>query len=221
MANTETYLNLITAQFRDKPKFTAMVSKDVAVQVQVQDLMVEMIALFDVDIAIGGQLDIIGQWVGFSRTIPISINGVYFAWDDVQATGWEYGIWQDPEFPNQITVLPDDVYRNFIKAKIAANHWDGTTDGMYDVWESAFSDIEILVQDNLDMSYNIAFVGAIVDSLTSAVIVGGYLPLKPEGVRIAQYLFPVNDGPIFGWDLDNTRVQGWDVGSWPRVELPT
>lgn len=221
MAEVTTYLDLITAQFRDKPNYTAMISADVEVEVEVQNLMLDMIPLFDVDTAVGDQLDIIGQWVGFSRNIPIAVTGVYFTWDDTAQTGWEQGIWQDPNSPSAITVLPDDVYRNFIKAKIAANHWDGTTDGAYDVWDQAFPTITILIQDGLDMSYKIAFVGGTLDSLTVAVIVGGFLPLKPEGVRITEYIFPVNDGPIFAWDIENDFLDGWDTGSWPRVLTPT
>lgn len=217
------YLNLITSEHRDKPNFTAMISLDVSTMVQVQELLMEMvIPLYDVDTAVGQQLDVIGIWVGFSRNVQVPLLGVFFEWDGSNPyVGWDYGIWQDEDSPAAITILPDDVYRKFIKAKIAANHWDGTTDGAYEVWSEAFPDIELLIQDGLDMSYKIAFVGGIVDALTAAVIIGGYLPLKPEGVRISEYLFPVNDGPLFAWDVENTFLAGWDDGSWPRVITPT
>lgn len=221
MITADDYLDLIPAENREQPDFTAMIAADVATQVQVQTLMEEMVPLFDVDTAVGQQLDVIGQWVGFPRTLNITVSGVYFTWDDVDATGWDFGIWQDPTQPGAITVLPDDVYRNFIKAKIAANHWDGTTDGAYEVWDSVFTEVSILIIDGLDMSYKIAFVGGTLDSLTVAVILGGYLPLKPEGVRISEYLFPVDTGPIFGFDLETDDVSGWDVGSWPNAMAPT
>lgn len=223
------YLNLITSEHRDKPNFEAMISTDVSPMVQVQDLLTSMIPLFDIDTAVGQQLDVIGEWAGFPRTINIAITGIYFSWNDLdESLGWERGIWRDDFAPGAVTVLPDDVYRNFIKAKIASNHWDGTTDGAYAIWDSIFTEVTLLIQDDMDMSYRLAFVGGIIDSLTIAVIVGGYLPLKPEGVRITEYLFPVNDGPLFAWDSSSMWLEGWgdylipgDGGSWPEVVLPT
>lgn len=221
MNDINTYLDLIPAANQEQPNFMATVEGLCAPGVQIQNVLSELIPLFDVDFATGDQLDIIGVLVGFPREIPISVSGVYFTWDDTDKTGWDFGIWQDPTSPNSITVLPDDVYRNFIKAKIAANRWDGTTDGAYEVWDSVFKDTTILIQDGLDMSYQIAFIGQLIDSLTVAVIVGGFLPLKPEGVRITEYLFPVNTGPIFAFDIENDFLDGWDIGSWPNAQDPT
>lgn len=211
------YLDLITSQFRQKPKYTAMISADVSLPVWVQDLLTSMIPLFDVDLAVGDQLDIIGAWVGLSRNIAVPVPGVFFTWDGANPyLGWDFGIWKAETDQTEITVLPDDVYRTFIKAKIAANQWDGTTDGAYAIWDRVFTDFTILIQDHQNMSYDLAIVGGIVDSLTLALLVDGYLPLKPEGVRINTIFTPVNDGPLFGWDLDNDFVQGWGTGSWAR-----
>lgn len=214
----EDYLNLIPSQNRQKPKFIAMVSLGTGSLVQVQDLLESMIPIFDVDIAVGNQLDIIGEWVGLSRNIeiPIPTTDVIFQWDGVIANGWDLGIWQDPDQPTYITVLPDDVYRIFIKAKIAANRWNGSLEGMYSVWDSVFTDILIFIKDNQDMSYDIGFVGRPVDSLTLALIQTGYLPLKPEGVRVNVIYSPIDDGPLFAWDVDTALFQGWDEGSWAQ-----
>jgi hypothetical protein len=217
MPTIEEYLNLITSEHRQKAKFTGMVSTDVSAPVRVQDLMKSMIPIFDVDTAIGDQLDIIGQWAGISRNISIPIPGVYFSWDGTNPfVGWDYGVWQDESQPVDITVLPDDVYRTFVKAKIAANRWDGSLQNMYEVWDSVFTDITIFVQDNQDMSYNIGFVGRPVDALTLALIEQGYLPLKPEGVRVNVIYSPIDDNPFFGWDIESAVIAGWDDGSWAR-----
>lgn len=216
------YLGLITSAFKQQPNFTAMVSFGVAVQVQVQSLMSSMSnLLFDLDVAVGDQLDIIGKWVGVSRVISIPISGVYFSWDGAVDLGWDFGVWQPNLQPSSTVVLPDDVYRTLIKAKIAANHWDGTIEGAYAVWEILFPALIILIQDNQDMSYDLIFFGGPIDSLTVALITGGYIPLKPEGVRVNSYFFPVDTGPIFGWDLDSSYITGWDDGSWAIEKSPT
>lgn len=216
------YLNLITSEFREKPNFVAMMTADVSPALRIQELLSSFTTLFDVDAAAGDQLDIIGQWVGISRNVTIPIAGVYFSWDGDYTLGWDYGSWQNSLAPTDITVLPDDAYRTLIKAKIAANKWDGTTDGAYVIWDALFSTVTILIQDHQDMSYDLVFVGGIVDSLTLALIQGGYIQLKPEGVRVNQYVVPIDDGPLFAWDVSPTAyLDGWDAGSWGREIEPT
>lgn len=216
MPTISEYLSLITSNFRNKPKYTQMVSDDVSAAVRVQDVMKEMGPAYDVDTAVGSQLDDIGLWVGINRNIPIPIGGVYFSWDGDASVGWEFGTWQPENEPTEITSLPDDVYRLFIRAKIAANRWDGTLEGMYAVWDQVFTEILIYVQDNQDMSYNIGFFGGPVDSLTLALIQQGYLPLKPEGVRVNLIYAPVDNNKIFAWDVDSDVFAGWDDGSWTK-----
>lgn len=218
---TQEYLNLITSAFRQKPKYIGTVEINVDVPVRVQSLLTSLLALFDLDSAVGDQLDIIGRWVGISRNVSIPITGVYFSWDDIATDGWDFGTWQPDLAPSTVTTLPDDSYRVLIKAKIAANAWDGTTDGAYAIWDALFTQFTILIQDHQDMSYDLAIVGGIVDSLTVALITGGYIPLKPEGVRVNEYLIPIDDGPAFAWDLETDLLKGWDEGSWLRQIPPT
>lgn len=215
------YLNLITSEYRDQPNYTAMITVDVSIPIQVQNLLTSMIPIFDVDVAVGNQLDIIGQWVGVSRNIAVPIDNVYFTWDGDFTLGWDYGTWQPSDLPTSVTSLPDDVYRTLVKAKIAANHWDGTTDGAYAIWDAIFTTFTILIKDNQDMSYDLGFVGGIVDSLTVAIITGGYIPLKPEGVRVNEYFFSVDTNLVFSWDVESSVLGGWDEASWVREESPS
>lgn len=216
------YLNLIPAANRLKPKFVATVQVNVEIFSRVNDLLVSMMgSLFDPDTAVGDQLDIIGQWVGISRNVKIPISGVYFSWNGSALVGWSYGVWQPSALPNTITILPDDSYRVLVKAKIAANKWDGTTEGAYKVWDAVFPNITILIQDHQNMTYSLIIVGGIVDSLTQALITGGYIPLRPEGVRINSFFFPVDTNPVFGWGVNSAFIQGWGTGSWAREISPT
>lgn len=215
------YLDLLTSEFRELPKFTAMISADVGIQVQVQVLLQQMLPLFDVDTAVGQQLDVIGMWVGITRNVAIPIDNVYFSWDADYTLGWDFGTWQPPDAPTSITKLPDDAYRTLIKAKIAANRWDGTTEGAYAIWDQVFTTTTLLIQDNQDMTYDLALVGGTIDSLTLALLVGGYIPLKPEGVRVREYFVSIDSNPIFGWDVDSDLIKGWDEGSWARELSPT
>ncbi len=71
------------------------------------------------------------------------------------------------------------------------------------------------------MSYALAVVGGVIDSLTLALLTGGYIPLKPEGVRVSNYYVSIDSSPIFGWDVDTGLFAGWDSGSWLREIAPT
>ncbi len=215
------YLNLITSAYRDQPKFSATIDTNVSLPARVQELLASMVPIFDLDTAMGDQLDIIGKWVGITRDVSIPITDIFFSWDADATLGWEYGTWQPFNAPTNITELPDDAYRTLIKAKIAANYWTGTTDSAYAIWDSIFTTVSILIIDHQDMSYAMALVGGVIDSLTMALLVGGYIPLKPEGVRIDAYYVSVDDGPVFGWDVESDLLGGWDEASWVRELVPT
>ena len=217
----ETYTGLITSEHSDKKNFVSVVTSSVNPQVQLQSVLLSMLSKFDLDLAQGDQLDQIGLWVGISRFIRTPLTGVYFAWDD-STVGWEFGIWQGPFSPTSgLTALPDDVYLTLIKAKIAANHWAGNVPDAYAIWETIFTNTKILIQDYNPMSIIIGVVGAPLDVLTQALITGGYLQLKPEGVDIELYAVPVDTNAFFAWDSNGSHVKGWDTGSWAKILQPT
>lgn len=210
------YTGVITSEHAQKPNFIAVLSALVALPLQVQALFQSMIPLFDVDEALGVQLDAVGAWVGISRKVSTPIYNVYFSFDEAATTGWDFGTWQPSNLPVAVTSLPDDAYRLLIKARIAANNWDGTTEGAYTVFNSIFTRFQILIQDNYNMSYNLGVTGGVVDSLTLALLTGNYIPLRPQGIRIAEYFVTVDTNPIFSWDIASTALGGWDAASWVR-----
>lgn len=221
---TEDYLNLVTSEYKQKPNFLATLSFMVSIGVRVQELMNKMVSrIFDIDTPPDGdQLDTIGLWVGAPRTVHVPIAGLYFSWDGVDtAVGWDLGSWQPATAPSTITELPDDVYLNLILATIAANNWDGTTTGAYAIWAQVFPSFSILIQDNCNMTYDLGIVGGVPDSLTLSLITGGYIQLRPQGVRVDKYFIPVDTNPAFCWDTESTLVKGWDEGSWLRELAPT
>lgn len=222
---TQDYLNLITSEYQDQPNYMAMIAATVSPMVRVQALMQSMQALggiFDLSTPpIGDQLGIIGQWVGASRDLEIPVSGVFFTWDGSAAQGWDSGIWQDPTNDQVLTVLPDDVYLTLILAKIAANRWDGTTEGAYDIWAVLFPTMVLLIQDNENMSFVIAIQGTVLNTLTIALLTNGVLPLRPEGVEITEYIIGVGTEPLFAWDIENSNLAGWDTGYWGTEYAPT
>ena len=214
---TTDYTYLITSQHNDKPKFVAMTSSDVEAYVEIENILLEIPSYYDVDIAIGSSLDVIGEWVGASRRLPIPITGVYFEWDSTALVGWNSGSWQGEFDPTTgLTSLPDDSYRKYIKAKIAANKWDGTIENAYDVWIEIFADSAIIIQDNQDMSMVVGVSGTKLGAIDQALLTGGYIGLKPVGVNVAYFAITNTDGALFGWDTDTAFLSGWDSGQWAQ-----
>jgi hypothetical protein len=218
----ETYQNYITSEYQEQPNFQAVIAASVAVYVQIQSLLNSMIPIFDLSQApVGNQLDILGQWAGISRIINSPFSDIFFSWDDQASDGWDFGIWQDPNNPTDIISLPDGAYLTLILAKIAANSWDGTTEGAYAIFAQLFPQYVLMYQDYQNMTFAVAIQGAVPDSLTLALLTGGYLPLRPEGVEITEYFVPVDTNPLFAWDCDSSSLGGWDTSSWAREILPT
>jgi hypothetical protein len=62
MAEVSTYTDRVTAQHSDKPKYMAMVAAVTQCFVNQQNFLGDVPASFDLDVAIGKQLDIVGEW---------------------------------------------------------------------------------------------------------------------------------------------------------------
>ncbi|MCV5604282.1 DUF2612 domain-containing protein, partial [Escherichia coli] len=70
-----------------------------------------LITAFDIDSAVGVQLDILGLWIGRSRVVSQPISGVYFSWD-TDGLGYDQGVWQGPYDPDSgYMYLSDETYR--------------------------------------------------------------------------------------------------------------
>lgn len=219
--SVETYTALVTSEHAHKPKFIATIEANASLESLIQDVLATINPKFDLDSAVGTQLDIVGVWVGVSRFIATPLSGIYFEWDNPDL-GWSFGIWKGVFSPTTgLTSLPDDSYRTLIRAKIAANAWKGNIPDAYKIWETLFTGTIIMIQDNQDMTMIIGVTGQPLDVLTQALLIGGYLPLKPEGVRISYYALPVDTNPLFAWGADGSGVAGWGTGSWAKILAPT
>lgn len=206
------YTKLITSEHRDKPKFLATVQLFSDVFNAQQSELLAVQKAYDVDVAVGAQLDAVGLWVGVSRIQQVPISGVYLTWDD-PALGWDFAVWKGPFEPSQgVTSLDDDSYRAVIKGKIASNYFKGTVLSSNELAAFAFSifGIYCFIIDHQDMSIDIYVAGGASAVLIEMIRRGTILP-KTAGVRInAITLAP---GPFFALDVPTTPVlAGLDFG---------
>lgn len=216
MAQVSDYTGLITSEHADKPNYMAMVSAVAGAFVSVINDIEAIPPAFDLDLAIGAQLDVLGLWIGLSRNVKTPLN-VYFSFDTV-GLGFDQGNWKGPFDPSDgITSLDDDTYRIMLRAKIGANNWDSTLVSYQEIMAQVFAGTgaNVFAVDNQDMSMSVYISGVIPSAILLALIKGGYLPLKPEGVHVNTYIVTsVDDAPLFGFDVQNQFIAGFDTGAW-------
>ena len=218
MPDITDYTGKITSQHADKPKFMQMVAVVAQCFVDAAQVAASLSAAFDLDRAVDAQLDNVGEWVGISRNVDTPLANVYFALD-TDGLGFDQGAWKGPFDPDSgITSLDSETYRTLIRAKIGANRWDGTLGESKAILDLVFSgDTFVFIQDNQDMTIAIGVVGAQPSALELALLTGGHIPIKPQSVGVNYYIVPTNDGPLFGFDIANQYIAGFDQGSWGTV----
>lgn len=208
MADVSTYTGRITAEHADKPKYMAMVAAVTQCFVNQQNFLGAMPAAFDLDQAIGDQLDIVGEWVGLTRSIKVPIANVYFSWDTVNV-GWDTGVWKRPSDPDAgITELDDNSYRLLLRAKIGANHWNGSLADSVPILQGIFAPegLSPVLTDNQDMTMTIKLSGGQLSALSRALIDGGYVPIRPAGVGVS-YVYNIYTLLLNGtFNLDGSQT---------------
>lgn len=219
------YLNRITSSHADKPNFVGMMAALIEPFIHAQDLLAELLTAFDIDTATGVQLDVVGQWVGIARQIAQPISGVFFSFDTA-SLGFDRGVWKGPFDPDTGLInLDDELYRALLKAKVIMNGWDGTIDTIARALSALFqnqSTTGIVVLDNQDMTMTVGISGALPSSVALSMLEGNYVPIKPSGVRINYVVTSIDSTALFGFDINNNAIAGFDIGAWQGVpgEMP-
>ena len=221
MRSTSDYLSKITPYHRKKPKFAQTVAISVAPLADLQSLFFGMPAVFDIDLAVGAQLDADGEWVGRSRNIPIPLPSLWFSLDD-PIRGVDQGFWWQPYASGiSITALGDDEYRRLLYAKRAANAWDGTAGTLQAIYTDFIPGPNslVFVECRDDLTMNVCVSQQQPSIVDAYILYEDLIPARPAGIK-TTYLFPsVNNTSLFGLDVDNAYIGGLDHASW-GIEAP-
>lgn len=188
MNDNTKYIDLITSEHYNKPKYKAYVKKFLDMLSPAVDCYNEYNILFVLDTAVGSQLDILGDLVGIGRNLPTT----------------------NPDIPATIS---DEYYRRVIKSKICFNHWDGTREQLEKIIDENFPGLSYELVDDQDMSYELTIIYPNADPVVVALLKEGFILPKPSGVRVN---YEVIEAPYFGWDKDTDFIKGWDQGTWRK-----
>lgn len=153
------YLKNITSQHRDKTKYMKWVKFLLETLDDCYNCIESIDINFDIDNAIGVQLDQLGEIIGRKRILTFQPIDDYYP------------------------IMDDETYRLVLKTKIAMNNWDGLTESIYQIWKNIFDDLRLKIKDGQDMSFECMIYG-FVNPIRQDLIQKGYIIPKPEGVRI-------------------------------------
>ncbi|WP_340619347.1 DUF2612 domain-containing protein [Xenorhabdus siamensis] len=209
------YLKLITPQHRDSPKFVAHVNLITRLMSDITQSTLQLNEAFSLDKAVGVQLDAVGEWIGLSRYVKTPIVGVYFSLD-TEAVGFDQGSWKRKyDSDSGFTELDDETYRTLLRVKIEANHWDGSGEMLESIYQRILPDSKttLFFVDNQNMTMDVFMTGGVIPEVIKAVIRQGYLNIKPEAVRVNNYINSAHCG-LFGFDIQHDVIAGFDTGGW-------
>lgn len=214
------YRDLLIKQYWDKPRARAEIEMQAGTWRRVFEWLDNFPEEFDVDMAIGAQLDIIGRVVGVPRNVPEALAKVFFGFegfDDVRgfaskfAPSREGAPFASKFAPSYTTFqLNDNDYRLFIKAKIAKNNASS-----YMV-----SDDRITVQDAVNATFNGQAYVVDNKNMTATIYISPsfnvsrlrlirQLDLIPRGMGVGvAFIVQSEPGDTFGFD-QNPNSQGF------------
>lgn len=220
MNTVDTYLDLIPIGNQDKSNFRASITAAIEDVVVDEALVATIPELYNLAVAAGSQLDVVGMWVGLSRNVSVPISGIYFSLDTVDL-GLNQGYLKGPYDPTQGVISLDDVtYRLMLQIKITANHWDGTLAQAQSILAQVLTGSPgtyLMVIDNMDMSITVAIAGVIPGTIFISLL-KNYMTLIPLAVKLRELVVTsVSGSPLFGLDCESPYISGLDVGAFGIV----
>jgi Protein of unknown function (DUF2612) len=197
------YSNLLTSEYRNTVQFNQWLNVVLGIATDISNCLLFLNSNFDLDYAVGAQLDILGTIVGVSRTLPFQPS---------------FGV---------SPVMTDSIYRLLLYAAIANNQWNGTIGGINAMWATYFQPLygSMILQDQQNMTALVELpatmpsiildlvIGYAANGSTSGAITGGYILPRPQGV---EYNWTLSTNlPGFGFSTSNTSIiAGFDLGKW-------
>ncbi len=183
------YTSLITSEHNQKPMFMAMVGAVTGAVAAVTAGIQSIQPAFDLNQAVGKQLDVLGQWIGQERTVEnVLVLGFFGFADDPAALGFGErtdisvgGIWYNlGETFTGSTVLNDGDYLTILKARIVKNQSNGTPNDIENALNYIF-DVPCTLVDNgtLNVTINIS---EPITSTAEALLSGLDILPRPAGV---------------------------------------
>ena len=232
------YVNLLILQYRKLPNAQAHIAALIK-QLMIYDLMIQVRNGYDLDDAVGVQLDILGKYLGNDRIVTGSaFTRDYFGLVLYGATApfdhepyIQYGdMIPDVQYrryqedAESLFTLNDEEYRFFLKLKLIQNYSNASNQEI-DLFLDQFFGDNVIFTDRFNMSISYIF-GENVERLVTIAVSEGLLP-KPAAVGLSVTFVPDIENifimiqysgttPDFG--VGFAEYGGTPAGSWLTYE---
>ena len=185
------YAARLIAQYRLKPRAIATIALLIN-QAWADGMPQQLQTAFNLDVAAGAQLDIIGRIVGVPRNIyGLDLTHTFWEWTEYGGSpaGVSMGLYTDSPYPseiwrryiiNSIATLSDDQLLDLIKLKIVHNNNNGSFKDILDRMFAYFG-TGIAITDNLDSTVTFDVTTEYATMMKAADFIGDVIP-KPMGV---------------------------------------
>ncbi len=213
------YTTLITSEHNQQPNFVALVGALANSIGAIRDVAASLPAAFDLDLAFGIQLDILGLWIGQPRLVPNVITPGFFGFQDTYGAAG-FGELTNPSIGGQFwdlgtpfsgsVQLNDAQYRTVLRAKIISNQFNGTAAELVlaidDVFQATAS-----IQDAGNLAINLT-VSTPVSPLYQALITQFDLLPRTAGVPIGSINYI--QVPLQGAAVSTSTASATPTGPW-------
>ena len=146
---------------------------------------------FNVNTALGDQLNKLGAWVGVSRYVPIALTG-YFSLDSA-TLGLDQASMLGPGDPlTGLVALPDNAYQQLIKMYIGLYKSKGTKQELYNLLSPLFVPAKLIIQGQNNNTVFFGLEGTPLNSIFLQMFTGGFLSPTAAGVQAIGNLTSFN-----------------------------
>lgn len=193
---SQQYLDLITSEHNQQPQFMALVNLIAGAIGDTTAAITSLTAAFDLDQAVGVQLDAIGLWVGQPRVITNVLLLGFFGFAD-NAAALTFGEISNPSIGGvfyeqdatyqQSTTLSDSDYRTILRARIVRNQSNGTLGAVEQALSFIFN-VPAKVSDIGNLSLAIIISAPITQTQQALLSTLDLLP-RPAGVSIGSITY--------------------------------
>lgn len=189
--NTNEYVNLVTSQHRQKPKFIESIKVAISPIIDCQNMLLNLSRFHDLETAQGKCLENLAHWTGTPLIIPGVAQLEYFGFED-QPSSLTFGETDDLSIGGYFResgqtgtgglVPAGEFLRCLIQAKILKNHSTGNLDETKDILNLVLGHVEFRVTDNHDMTVTFTNLSSRFTKV-DRILVEMFFPL-PAGVEL-------------------------------------
>jgi hypothetical protein len=225
--HTELALSRVATEYRASTKFLAFLQALMGQAQEIETVLRQVETIADIDASVGVQLDNIGEIVGISRYVKLSLPVAFFAFfgqpsgrgmgdEDLADLGGRFRDENEPSFSS--STLSDAQYRLFLRARIARNHTKGTIESVMAALQYIFDTQAVILRDNNDMSFDIS-IGKRLDFTEQTLLYLLEIIPKPAGVRINTRSY-FDEKKVFGFEGFNYALGFGDENQRHEIMQP-